>query len=252
MNTKHRNAHILFIALSVAGMMLVLVETGLYLTDSSLCTSEGCRIAADHARFGTISILLLGLALFTALTLLAFVKTTNQRKHCEGAISTILIAAFAAEGFLVGYQIFRLHIPCAFCLTVCAVVIILGVVWTVAGHKEIFSAFVCFFAIISLFYLITPATTASSAGKSLCITTDEELILFHDKDCPSCQYIEDICTECNIKVVTVDVQNYLDFLNCLHISQLPVLLVNEDDKKVILTGTTNIEDYLMTVLEGEQ
>jgi uncharacterized membrane protein len=250
-NTTHRNAHILFTILSVTGMVLVLVEIGLYLAESSLCTSEGCRIVAEQARFGTISILLLGLALFAALTLLTLVKSTHWRKYCEGAISTILIAACAAEGFLVGYQIFRLHTPCAFCLAVCAIVVTLGIVWMVAGHKEILSGGICFLAIVSLFYLITPLTTASNDWKSLCIA-DEELILFHDDDCPSCKYIENTCTECNIKVIKVDAQNYLDFLSCLNISRLPVLLVNKDDEKTILVGTTRIEEYLMTILKSEQ
>ena len=91
---------------------------------------------AQLARFGDLSMILVG---FVALTFLALLSGLNRKKQSgllDFAINLALIAALAAEGFFVGYQVFWLTEVCLLCLSVFGIFVSLGLLRLLGGWKE--------------------------------------------------------------------------------------------------------------------
>ena len=145
-----------FFILSVLGSLYLLVEAGLQVFGRSICVSEGCGLVARIARFGDLSTVLIG---FMALGLLALLSGLNLRRQSgllDSAINLALIAALAAEGFFVGYQIFWLPEMCLFCLSVFGLFLTLGLLRWVAGWKETAAGFAAFALVLCFVGLVLP------------------------------------------------------------------------------------------------
>jgi uncharacterized membrane protein len=220
MDSAKDTSRIAFFILSVAGALYVIIELGMNIWRTSLCTSEGCKAVARSARYGDISFLIPGALVFLLLALLSRPGPARYGQFGDRLISTILCAAIASEGFLVGYQAFRVHEPCWFCLGVFAL-----------------------FAVLALFYLILPVH--NSTGESLGEHIDKNrLTLFYSSSCESCVEIENLCKECNIVLNKVDADEHFDLLEGMNIYEIPVLFVNDDEEKRVLIGMTKIKAYL--------
>lgn len=239
---RQKPATTAFFILSVTGTLAVLTEAAMNLARTSLCTSEGCTAVASQVRFGNITILLLGAAAFLLLSVLSRPGLSQHGGRRDTFISTILCAAIASEGFLVGYQAFRVHAPCWFCLTVCALFALLGILWILSGHWEVATGFAGFFTILALFYLILPVP---AGGERLGDYIGENrLTLFYSNACKSCEEIETLCRERNIVIHKVDADEHFDLLEGLDIYEIPVLFVNGPEEKRILIGKKKIQEYL--------
>jgi len=242
MSVKERTILVIFFILSLMGVAFIMVELIMSLVNASLCSTEGCQIASKLTRFGTVSILVPGLAVFVVLAVLSARRTSQKRVRYDRTISIILNVALASEGFLTGYQIFRMHTLCAFCLAVFLLLAVLSVLWFIRGHRELAQGAASFVVIFSAFYLILPAVPPGCCdGPS---PGDSTLTLFYDKSCTSCEDIEMICKACNININKLDAARHLDFFRFLNIDHLPVLVINEDGEKRIIEGRSGIEDYL--------
>jgi len=231
----------LFPLVSFAGLIFVSAELAMQLLSSSLCGTEGCRIVASHARYGDITMLLPGIAVFSILASLSGINLFLHEKRLDLLINVTLITALPAEGFLVGYQAFRVHTPCVFCLLVFTVFVILGVMRIVAGHKEVISGFAGFIITFSLFYLVLPA-----ANNCDCIRNDR-LILFYSEDCEHCEAVKKLCRDCDLQVNEVPAKEHGEFLKAMNINEAPVLFVNDGTEKRILIGEARIKKYLLDI-----
>ncbi len=99
---------ILFKILSIFGFIAVIVEIFMRVViHSTICRSEGCVLVSQYVRFGEVSMLILGAVLFFVLAFLSFLEKKNETIGL--IIDSISIIAVSVEGFLVGYQIFRLN-----------------------------------------------------------------------------------------------------------------------------------------------
>jgi len=224
---------------SIIGLAIVSIELIMQLFNASVCHTEGCKVVAQHARYGDMSMLIPGVMVFAALALLSEFNLVLHRKQLDSTINIILIMAITAEGFFVGYQAFRLHTPCMFCLTVFAIFVILGILRVLEGHKEVVSGFAGFVVILGLFYLVLPAVNNNCD----CIN-DSRLTLFYNDDCPHCEMIEDMCEQCDIQVNKLPAREHLALLGSMNINEVPVLLVNDGKEKRIMIGTDKIGQYL--------
>jgi hypothetical protein len=157
----------------------------------------------------------------------------------DRAINVVLVTALAAEGFLAGYQIFRLHTVCVFCLSVLGIYLALGLFRVLAGHREVIAGFGAFLAVLGLFYFILPA-----GGTALPL--DQKYVLFFSPDCKHCAEIRDELEEQRIEVLHADVKEFAATLRNLGIEHVPTLMVNGPYEKVFLTGTDAIRRYLAT------
>jgi len=243
MNGKEKTAPILFFILSIAGTLIVLLEIVMNLWRTSLCTSEGCKTVAKYARYGDISLLIPGALVFLLLAILSRPRSLRFGRYKDKLISTILCAAIASEGFLVGYQAFRVHAPCWFCLTVFTLLVLLGIIWFLSGHWETITGFAGFAVVFAFFYLILPTVTSTeSLGDHI---EENQLTLFYSSTCESCEEIEHLCESCDIVVNKVDADEHFDLLEGMHIYEIPVLFVNDGDEKRVLIGKTKIREFLL-------
>ena len=239
MQVRQHRAGKIFLGVSIAGALYVLTELVLQAFGTSICHTSGCKTVAQYARFGDASILIFGLALFSSLAALDFASLYRGRRGLDKYVDTILIAALAGEGYFTGYQAFRIHEPCFFCLTVCGLLVILGVVRLISGRREIVAGFAAMATVFGLLYIILPA------GGSVHIPDDEQFVLFYSKECKYCaQVIEDIEKNA-IPVKHVLVSEYSSYLKSMGIEHVPTLYVNNGYEKTFLTGKDAIESYLL-------
>ena len=243
MNSGKNTTKIAFFIVSIAGALYVLIDVGMNIWRTSLCTSEGCKAVARYARYGDISFLIPGALVFLLLAVLSRPGSARYGQFGDKLISTILCAAIASEGFLVGYQAFRVHEPCWFCLGVFALFALLGIIWFMSGHWEIITGFAGFAVVLALFYFILPVnnTTGDSLGDHI---EQNRLTLFYSSTCKSCVEIENLCKDCNIVLNKVDADEHFDLLEGMNIYEIPVLFVNDNEEKRVLIGMTKIKAFL--------
>ena len=232
-----------FPVVSLAGLIIVGIELIMQVLNTSVCYTEGCKIVAQYARYGDIAMLVPGILAFASLFLLSGLSLSIHEQKLDWIVDIILSAAITAEGFLVGYQIFRLHTFCAFCLAVFETFLLLGILRALEGRKEIAAGFAGFTVIISLFYLILPAGVGSDCD---CIK-NSRLTLFYNDACPHCKAIEDMCKDCDIEVNKVSAKEHITLFDSMNINEVPVLLVNDKQEKRILVGESKIREYLAKV-----
>jgi hypothetical protein len=182
------------------------------------------------------------LAGFGALILITALAARGMRSVSaarDRAINMILVAALAGEGFLAGYQLFRLHTVCVFCLSVLGIYLALGLFRLLAGHQEIIAGFGALLTVLGLFYFILPA-----GGTAL--PSDQKYVLFFSPDCKHCAEIRAELEEQRIEVLHRDIKEFAATLKNLGIEHVPTLMVNGPYEKVFLTGTDAIRRYLAT------
>jgi hypothetical protein len=236
-----------FAILAFVGFLLTVLELSLSFSHESICHTEGCRLVASQVRFGDWTILTAGALAFASLFWLSVVEVCvgKSSKIPGSLIDLILIVSLAGEGFFTGYQVFRIHKPCAFCLTVFALFVVLSILRVLAGHKRPLIGFACFACVFAQMYFIMPA-----AG-SICLPQDKQLILFYEKGCSHCKSVLNECRQCNIQVYPLPAGKYQALLKGLGIDEVPVLLVNDRGEKKILIGEAKIKAYLKALAVGE-
>lgn len=226
-----------FFLITILGTLFLLVELIFQSFGRSICHTEGCRVISRHARFGDISIILIGLSTFVFLALLSFLTLYRNRVELERYINLILVVSLAAEGFFAGYQAFSIHAPCLICLITLGFFLTLGMLRFFYGEKDILAGFLSFAGVFALFYMILPAESAVNVPQG-------ELILFYSKGCKYCAEISKEMEAHNIRVNEVPVAEYTDFLKKMEIEYVPTLYVNKQTRKIFLTGKQAIDQYL--------
>ena len=244
MKGKHFSTTTFFI-LSVLGALFLLVEAGLQLFGRSICVSGGCGLVAQLARFGDLSLILIG---FVVLAFLALLSGLNQKRRSgllDSAINLALIAALAAEGFLVGYQVFWLTEVCLLCLSVFGILFSLGLLRLFAGWKETAAGFATFAVVLSLVgFVLPPRGTA--------LPSDKKMVLFYSTDCPHCSEIKEAIDKDRLDITPVLVKEYTATLKNLGVDSVPTLFVNGRYEKLILTGKEAIRRYLAACQSSEK
>ena len=145
-----------FLIVSIVGTLFVLTEMVLRYFRKSICSTIGCKLVASYARFGDISILLIGFLIFSLLIALTIMSSYFNKTAFGEYINLILIASLACEGYFAGFQAFRIHRPCIFCLTVFGFIVALGLLRLLQGEREIITGFAAMAGVFSLCYLILP------------------------------------------------------------------------------------------------
>ncbi len=237
-NGKDRRYRYAFLAASLLGALYLLVEIVLRnLGGEGLCRTEGCKVVAEQARFGELSILLIGVATFALLSGLAFISLRRDRPVVDRLINLILVVSLAAEGFFTGYQAFRIQTACLFCLITLGFFIVLAAIRLFSGERDILAGLLSFAGVFALFWLILP----SGGGVPL---PQDEMVLFYSKDCKYCQEVIKEIDCAKLKIRHLPVSEYSGTLKALGIEHVPTLLVNKGTQKILLTGKSEIDKYL--------
>lgn len=227
-----------FLGVSSLGMLFVLLEIIMQMLGKSICFTEGCKIVAQLVRYGDISILILGMLMFSSLAILAKMSLTRSTPMLERMINLLIVVSLACEGFFMGYLAFRVQTVCIFCVIVFSLLVTLGILRLLSRHHEVFAGFAALAAIFSLLYLVLPV------GVTTKLPENERLILFYSKDCKYCAEIKAELDAKKIPVVQLDAGKYAGLLNSLNIEGVPTLLVNEQTQKLIFVGRDSIKRYL--------
>ncbi len=238
MHERRKRIEKIFLGVSLAGALYVLTELVLQIFGASICHTEGCKVVAQYARFGDVSMLLIGLLLFAGLAALAALNLDSGREGFAKYINLIVITALASEGYFTGYQAFSIHAPCLFCLTVFGLLVVLGLLRLFSGEREIIAGFAAMAAVFSLMYLVLPA------GGAAHIPDDGQFVLFYSKECKYCAQVIKEIDDNKIPVKHVLVTEYSAFLKGMGIDHVPTLYVNKGYEKTFLTGKDAIESYL--------
>jgi uncharacterized membrane protein len=138
------------------GTLFVLTEMVLRYFRKSICSTVGCKLVASHARFGDIPIMLIGLLTFSLLIGFTVMSSCFNKTAFGEYVNLILIVSLACEGYFTGFQAFRIHRPCIFCLAVFGFIITLGLLRLLQGEREIITGFGAMAGVFSLCYLILP------------------------------------------------------------------------------------------------
>lgn len=240
MNNSRKILGNAFLATAMLGVLFLLTELIFQSLGKSICPTEGCRVVSQNARFGDISILLIGLFTFALLAFLSFSALHRSRTDYEKFINLILVASLAAEGFFVGYLAFRIHMACIICLITFGFFLILCILRLLCGEKEVAAGFLSFAGVFALFYLILPA------GGSIRMP-EAELVLFYGQDCKYCTEVREKIEAHKLPVIHLLVGEYSGFLKNIGIEHVPTLFVNKKNHKQFLTGRDAIDQYLFPV-----
>lgn len=244
MQTQNRIFDKAFFGVSSLGMLFVLSEIIMQMLGKSICFTEGCKIVAQLVRYGDISILILGMVMFSSLAILAKMSLTRSTPMLERSINFLVVVSLACEGFFMGYLAFRIETVCIFCVIVFSLLVTLGVLRLLARHHEVLAGFAALGAIFMLLYLVLPV------GVTTKLPENERLILFYSKDCKYCAEIKAELDAKKITVVQLDAGKYAGLLNSLNIEGVPTLLVNEQSQKLIFVGRDSIKKYLQACTTG--
>ncbi len=234
----------IFTAIAFLGALFCLAEIIFQSFGKSICPTEGCSLVSGHSRFGDISILLIGLAAFSLLALLSYIALHRNGASSGKYIDLILVVSLSAEGFFVGYQVFRLNTLCLSCAIIFCFFLALGILRLLYGSKEVIAGFISFAAVFSLFYLVLPASGPLRLPAG-------ELVLFYSEDCRYCSEVMKRIEADKIQVSHMKVREYSGLLKNIGIEHVPTLLVNKKNQKLFLTGRDAIYQYLFVDTSGQ-
>lgn len=229
----------IFLAVSSLATIFVLAEIIMQFFGKSICQTEGCKVVAQHVRYGDLSILFIGIVTFSLLAILSYLHLYLNKEGLDPLINLILIVSLACEGFFSGYQAFSIHIPCVLCLIILGIMVTLGILRLLAGETGLIAGFVSLIAVFSMFYLVLPATSSVS------LPADDRFILFYAKDCRHCAEVMKALDEKKIVVKHVEVGEYSAYLKSMGIDTVPTLMVNAPYQKLFITGKDSILNYLI-------
>ncbi len=226
-----------FLSIALLGVFFFLVELIFQSFGRSICQTEGCRVVSQHARFGDISIILIGLVTCALLSFFSFLTLYRNRTEFEKYINLILVVSLAAEGYFAGYQAFSINAACFFCLITLGIFLTLGMLRLLYGETNVLAGFLSFAVVLALFYLVLPAERTVTFP-------EDELILFYSKECKYCTELMKEVDAHKIRITHVLVGEYSGFLKQIGIEHVPTLYVNRQNQKIFLTGTEAIGQYL--------
>src|SRR5512146_2727459 len=196
----------LFLAVGILATIFVATEMVLKFFGRSICVTEGCRMTAQYARFGDISVLLAGLATFSSIAAISLLNRRARKAGIERLINLILIVALTGEGFFMGFLAFKIHTLCVFCVTVFCIMMTLAILRILSGEREAAVGFATLAAVFLMHYLILPA------GVTVKLPAQDRLVLFYSKDCRHCAEIIKELDEKKIAVTHPSVSEYGGFL----------------------------------------
>ncbi len=236
----------IFFGVSSLATIFVLAEIIMQFFGKSICQTEGCKVVAQHVRYGDLSILFIGIVTFSLLAILSFLHLYLNKKGLDPLINLILIVSLACEGFFTGYQAFAIHIPCVLCLIILGIMVTLGILRLLAGETALLAGFLSLAAVFSMFYLVLPATT------TVVLPEHDRLILFYSKECKYCAEIIREFEENKMPVKHLEVNGYAAYLKSMGIEHVPTLFVNSQYQKIFITGNDAIRRYLFTCSEASK
>ena len=266
---KHRSLPGI-IYLSLLACVVIIAQALLIIfRGEAFCVNEGCKIVEALTLIPPFYFNLLGAASFFTIFCAAII--TKYRSRTEPLLRIILISSLAAEGILLGYQIFVANVFCSYCLFIFILVVIMN---SLMGLRQLTLGLVTIVAQLVMFSLLSfdaakdplRGLTLDNGTYAVRICSDpvKQLYLIFSEDCPHCyKVIEALegCTRCEfhfnpIKEISADLlpglspnEKYVPQINTaalkiLGIDTVPVLIAKDYDGLTFIKGERNIINYI--------
>lgn len=244
----------------------------------ALCLNQGCRIIEQLTTVPSLLFNLAGLIYFFAV----FFCSRWRRGRPAPAfdpLRLLLLVGLAAEGVLVGYQVFVTQTLCSYCLGIFSVVVLLNILF---GLYQLLTGGAIFLAVFASFALLNfgPALL-SLQNQSLasgtfavkrCVAPAKKLYFFFSAECPHCQGVLKSLENCNscefhfnpidrIQSLAIPELEYAStydpalnrlILALLQIDSVPVLLVQNPDGLNVIRGEQSIIHFIGQICFREE
>lgn len=208
----------------------VSIETYLKLQHTSLCGSEGCKLAGELLRFDPLYLNYLGIAAVSLLLLLGYASLKS--KLMERLFFIVLYAAIAFETTLIGYQ-WRVNPElCIFCFGIFSSLILIALLSYPKRAAAVLTVIIAIFL----------ALNTLGIGKNKAFVSHEGLYLIQSETCPHCKKVKAYFKAHNIdyEAISVEEASARYFLKFVDISSIPVAIFKDKKGVQLLYGDRNI------------
>ncbi len=216
---------ILLRLLSLSGFTLTIVQIIFHLRGQKLCFNDSCSLVEGYLNLDPLAVNTAGALFF--LTIFVFSLFPRPGKGYTGLLLDLLITCgLVAEGLLVSIQIFIAHAFCSYCLIICTIILLTGLVYKlrIFGAGLILALVViAFFSVIKLPFAGNVSLNSGTYAVKTCSSPVSTAYLIFSENCPHCRKVLNSlhgCVSCEI-----------------HFNP-----VSKIDKK-LLPGLLPIEDY---------
>ena len=255
--------------ISVLGFLLTGGQSLLiYFQGEGVCFNEGCAIVDSLTLVDPLVFNLVGCAFF----LISAIGISRARKGSDlwrRFISLVLLAALAAEGVLLAFQVIISQALCSYCLIILALVLLINLFM---GLKQIFKGVFIFTAVLLASFALDyhggaikpQPIDGGTMARYQPASAGRQIYLFISSTCKHCQSVLDALGNsagCAVNFNPVDrydtfsfgdaetIPGYrpeinLAFLKRLEIREVPVLLVKEDSAMTLVSGEQAVISYI--------
>lgn len=239
----------------------ILLQGGIF------CLNEGCEIVEKLTKIPPLYINLAGLLYFSVLSLCLWFGRDGRGKWLK-IFKLLLLGGFCAEGVLFSFQLFVSHAYCLYCLLVFASIVLLNLM---TGTRVFLTGLVGFLSVVAIFsslqFTSIRGEISLDEGSMARLGREEGQIrnyLFFSSTCRHCEEVIASLQEkptSSVRFNPIDVPKTFNvqgaesfpkyqsdvnrsFLKHLDINEIPVLVVREPRKTMILQGKQQIIEYL--------
>jgi uncharacterized membrane protein/glutaredoxin-related protein len=260
----------LLLLLAMGGALLAAIQSVLIIVQGDiLCLNEGCEVVEKLTTVPPVVFNIAGSIYFALVFLALWLGARGARGWINWA-RVLLLSGMAAEGVLVGFQYYIAEVFCSYCLIILSIISLLNVLM---GWRQVLGAVAVFVAVLIGFSSLEFTSHSESEvvvlengiyGSLKKESSAIEMFLFFSKTCPHCEeVIETIDDEfnCSINFNPIDTLTASPlpalmaapeysplvnrkFLKNLGITEIPVLVVQDNQEVRILKGKQNILDYM--------
>ena len=257
-------AIVAFLGSILTGLQAVFIVIG----REGLCLNEGCKIVDSFPKLPPLYFNIAGCIYFLTL-FWCFLKGRRGSEYWHQFAKLLLLAGIASEAVLLFFQYSIVAAFCSYCLIVFSFILLLNIL---SGLRQVFASMVIFTAVFAILLSLELRAVSSSdmsldAGSYAQIGEESKHsahYLFFSESCAHCENVIatiDETNSCDIRFNPIDridhfslsgIRLFSDydpgvnvaFLRSLSIEEIPVLVVSDQERVLILKGESRITAYL--------
>lgn len=224
--------------------------------DFTICESDGCEASKSLLKINQSILYILALIGFVFLTIVGNynIKTNFSLKPMIRMFNYFLGLILICETVLITYLIVKTGEIC----TICS--IFYSLIWVnfiITSHfnsidekelKEQTINFKFILLCVGLIVLILHMILDIKSDKDI-KTIQNKYTLLQSESCSHCKATKEYLKNKNIEYSKERFEDYIGLFNTLNIKTIPVMVVKEDDKIVILNGENQVKNYFDNIVK---
>ncbi len=223
----------IILIVSLAGIILTLIEIYLNFKGTSICKTEGCTVVHIFDIHNTLNYL--GILIFSSIFLFSLLK--NQKLLILRSL--ILSICVIVEGYFIGFQAWYVKEFCHFCLTIAGFIFLLFFLdFLSSKHKTI--------GLVGVTGFISLLISTYLVNMLLIPLNTKYPVIIYQKNCPHCKAVIKYAKENQIKINTYEVKKVYPLMKILKFDSVPILIYKDNNKVFVINGEKEIKDWLKT------